>query len=52
MCAYNVRKSGKVDFDPATGTERALNRVREAGILVVVAGLMYLVYWLARRFLF
>ena len=52
MCAYNVRKSGKVDYDPATGPDKAMNRLREVGTLVVVAGLMYLVYWLVRRYLF
>ncbi len=52
MCAYNVRKSGKVDHDPASGQDRALNRFRELGVWVFGAGLMYLVYWLVRRFLF
>lgn len=52
MCAYNVRKSGKVDYDPATGTDRTLNRFREGGVLVIGALLMYFVYWLVRRFLF
>ncbi len=52
MCAYNVRKSGKVDYDPASGTDRTLNRFREVAVLLVIAALMYLVYWLVRRFLF
>jgi hypothetical protein len=52
MCAYNVRKSGKVDYDPATGPDLTLNRVREVGAWALGIGLMYLVYWLVRRFLF
>jgi len=52
MCAYNVRKSGKVDYDPASGTDRTLNHFREVGVLLIIAALMYLVYWLVRRFLF
>jgi hypothetical protein len=52
MCAYNVRKSGKVDYDPATGTERTANRFMEVGILIFGGALMYFVYWLVRTFLF
>ena len=52
MCAYNVRKNKRVDNDPASGGDRTTNRVREIGIWVVGLTTMYLVYWLARRFLF
>jgi hypothetical protein len=52
MCAYNVRKNRSIDHQPASGPERTLNLFREAGIWALGAALMYLVYWLARRFLF
>lgn len=52
MCAYNVRHSRSVDHEPATGTARTRNLVREIGLWAFGIGLMYLVYWLARRFLF
>ena len=52
MAAYNVRRSGRVDHDPATGQERKLNRLRELAAWAIGLGAMYLVYWLARRFLF
>jgi hypothetical protein len=52
MCAYNVRKNKRVDYDPASGDDRTQNLFREIGIWVVGLLAMYLVYWLARRFLF
>jgi hypothetical protein len=52
MCAYNVRESKRVDHDPASGEARTLNLVREIGIWLLGLSAMYLVYWLARRFLF
>lgn len=52
MCAYNVRKNGTVDHDPASGSDRRLNLLRELGIVLAGVALLYLVYWLARRFLF
>jgi hypothetical protein len=52
MCAYNVRKNRSIDHQPAKGAERTLNLLREAGIWLLGAVLMYAVYWLARRFLF
>lgn len=52
MCAYNVRKNKRVDYDPASGEERSQNRFREIGIWVLGLTAMYLVYWLTRRFLF
>lgn len=50
--AYNVRHSKSVDHVPATGAERAKNLLREVLVWVVGLGVMYAVYWLARRFLF
>jgi hypothetical protein len=52
MCAYNVRKNKRVDYDPASGEERTHNRLREVGIWLLGLSAMYIVYWLARRFLF
>jgi hypothetical protein len=52
MCAYNVRKNRSVDHEPASGAQRAGNRLGELGIWAAGIGAMYLVYWLARRFLF
>ncbi len=52
MCAYNVRASKRVDFDPASGRERMLNHVREIGILITGLTAMLLVYLLAKHVLF
>jgi len=52
MCAYNVRHSKSLDHSPASGPARVLNLLRELALWAVGAGLMYLVYWLARRYLF
>ena len=52
MCAYNVRESKRVDHDPATGLERRMDSMREIGAWAVGLLVMYLVYWLVRRFLF
>lgn len=52
MCAYNVRRNKTVDHEPPSGTARILDLLREAGIVIVGVGVMYLVYWLAQRFLF
>jgi hypothetical protein len=52
MCAYNIRRTKQVDHDPATGKARMRNLVRELGIVAIGVGLLYFVYWLARRYLF
>jgi hypothetical protein len=52
MCAYNIRRSKQVDHDPARGPARTLNLARELGIVAIGVGLLYLVYWLVRRYLF
>jgi hypothetical protein len=52
MCAYNVRKNKSVDHEPPSGPARTLDLIREAGIWSLGLGVMYLVYWLAQRFLF
>ncbi len=52
MCAYNVRHSKSVDHEPATGPERQKNRLQEIAAWAFGLGVMYLDYWLARRFLF
>lgn len=52
MCAYNVRHSKRVDFDPATGSERTLNLVREVGIWIGGLSAMFMVFLLAKRVLF
>lgn len=52
MCAYNVRINKRVDYDPASGVDRTANLAREIAIWVVGLMMMYLVYWLARTFLF
>jgi hypothetical protein len=52
MCAYNVRKNKRVDYDPASGEERDHNRFRELGTWVLCLATMYVVYWLARHYLF
>jgi hypothetical protein len=49
--AYNVRHSKSVDHEPAQGAERKLNLLREVGAWALGLVVMYLVYWLARRFL-
>lgn len=52
MCAYNVRKNKRVDYDPATGEQRTQNRWREVGIWLLGLSTMYIVFWLAKRVLF
>ncbi len=50
--AYNVRHSKSLNHDPATGTEREANRLREIGAWAVGVVVMFVVYWLVRRYLF
>ncbi|MBK6778373.1 MAG: hypothetical protein KA180_12415 [Gemmatimonadales bacterium] len=52
MCAYNVRKNKSVDHEPASGAARTLDFFRDLGIWAAGVGALYLVYWLARRYLF
>ncbi len=50
--AYNVRQSKSINHDPASGNARDANRMREVGAWALGAGVAYVVYWLARRYLF
>ena len=50
--AYNIRKNKSVDHEPATGTERQKNGLRELGSLAFGLLVMFFVYLLVRRFLF
>jgi len=52
MCAYNVRHSGRVDHDPASGQERSRNLLRELLTLGLGFALLYGVYRLVMTFLF
>jgi hypothetical protein len=52
MCAYNVRRNKSLDHDPAEGSARRLNRLKELAAWIIGALVMYLVYRLARRYLF
>lgn len=51
MCAYNVRQNKSLDHEPAKGAARVANTLRELGAWGVGLAVMYLVYWLVRRFL-
>ncbi len=52
MCAYNVRQNKSLDHEPAKGAARTANSLRELGAWALGLGVMYLVFWLVRRFLF
>ena len=52
MCAYNVRKNKRVDYDPPSDEERAQNQLREFGVILFGLTAIGLVSWLARRVLF
>lgn len=52
MCAYNVRASKRIDFEPATGRERTLNHVREIGIWLWGLSAIFLVVLMAKQVLF
>jgi hypothetical protein len=52
MCAYNVRKNKRVDYDPPSAAERAQHQQREFGVILFGVTAMALVFWLARRVLF
>jgi hypothetical protein len=49
--AYNVRHSKSINHDPATGNALDVNRLREVGAWAFGVAVMYLVYWLTRRYL-
>jgi len=51
MCAYNVRKNKRVDYDPPSDHERAHNQLWEMGIILFGLTAMALVAWLALRVL-
>jgi hypothetical protein len=52
MSAYNVRRNKSIDHEPASGSRRSSNLVREVGAFVIGAVALWGVYWLVRRFLF
>lgn len=52
MCAYNVRQNKSLDHEPAKGAARTANGLREIGAWALGLGVMYLVFWLVKRFLF
>lgn len=49
--AYNIRRSRRVDHDPATGMLRQRNQMIEIGAWAFGVCIMAGVYWLARHFL-
>ena len=51
MCAYNVRKNKRVDYDPATGDERTRHQVREIVLFLFGVTAIYSVYLLVRSYL-
>ena len=51
MCAYNVRKNKRVDYDPATGDERTRHQLQEIVLLLLGVVAMYSLYLLARLYL-
>lgn len=52
MCAYNIRRTRRVDHDPASGFRRALNLLPEILAWALGIAVLYGVYWLVRRYLF
>ncbi|HSE67624.1 MAG TPA: hypothetical protein VLB12_11585 [Gemmatimonadales bacterium] len=52
MCAYNIRSNRRVDHDPAAGTRRFLNLLREIVIVLIGLATLYGVYRLVRIYLF
>jgi hypothetical protein len=52
MSAYNIRRNKSVDHDPASGSRRTGNLVREIGAWAIGLAALWGVYWLVRRFLF
>lgn len=52
MCAYNIRSKKRIDHDPAAGTRRFLNLVREVVIVLIGLATLYGVYRLVRIYLF
>jgi hypothetical protein len=52
MCAYNIRRSRRVDHDPVSGYRRALNLMREVLTWGLGAAVLYGVYRLVMIFLF
>jgi len=52
MCAYNIRSNRQVDHDPAAGTRRVLNLLREIVIVLIGLATLYGVYRLVRIYLF
>ena len=51
MCAYNVRKNKRVDYDPPTEAERSQHQLREFGVILFGLTAIALVFWMARRVL-
>jgi hypothetical protein len=51
MCAYNVRKNKRVDYDPPSDAERAQNQLQEIGVILSGLTAMAMVGWLAVRVL-
>ena len=51
MCAYNVRKNKRVDYDPPNDAERAQNQLQEIGVILSSLTAMAMVAWLALRVL-
>jgi hypothetical protein len=52
MCAYNVRKNKRVDYDPATGEARAQHQTQEMWVVLFGVAMMALLVWVARQVLF